>query len=284
MISNPFELKKDVCLALAQQIEDGFKRFNVAINQQSDIAIFISDLRWLAEYEIRKAKGFSQEERERGALASLHVLQAIDIAFAFQRLRDSSIPEDKLLIVQKRLDHLNKVDNSKAPDIFFEMEIAGRLARKEWSVIFAEPDVVIEYHGGQVGISCKRVKSIDKIGMRVSEAGKQGANSNMPYFVFIDVGEILASQHGRLLHLDTPKEFSDQCEKNLGDLIGQRSKSLGRALSKGAGGVAFYARCVGLINKPSVSLRWYSCFKQCPNLSISGAADALKELIEVMKQ
>ena len=120
---------------------------------------------------------------------------------------------------------------------------------------------------------------------RLIEAAKQGARAKVPFYVIVDVQEILeGSVGGKILRVSTQEDLSSACSDFLDVLIVRHSKSIASALSKGAGGVILCARCVGLVDKPNLSLCWCLRHKSCPNLNIPGAGSAMSLLIEVMEQ
>jgi len=286
-VSEPIQLTRQLCLDIANEIEEGFKRYRVSIRPKSDIALFINDMSWLAEHILSSPKQLTEKEIRRWLNAFLHAQQASNMAFILQRLSNTQIPKNKLEILQKRLDSLNTQGASQAPDIFFEMEIAGRLAREYpgWKISFEEPDVVMEYPDGRVGLSCKRPKSKRNLPKLINAAADQGTRAGVEYLIVVDASELL-KLHWQLpfLHVSTQKNLASECKTFLAELINECSKPIADALTKGSGGVIFCARCVGLVRKPQLSLSWCLRHQSCPNLSIPGAGNAINLLVQVMEQ
>lgn len=285
--SQPECLTREICLSIGKSIKDGFVRYNVEIRPHSDIALLIKDALWLADNLDSSPETLTKQEIDTWAHTFLRIQQARNISRVFERLVNTQIPRQKLQIIQKRLDYLSQKGKSNAPDIFFEMEVAGRISRcyPGWHITFEEPDIIMEYPAGRVGLSCKRPKSERKLSERIIEAAKQGARAKVPFFVIVDVQEILESSlGGKVLHVSTQEDLSSACSDFLDALIVRHSKSIATALGKGAGGVILCARCVGLVYKPNLSLCWCLRHKSCPNLGIPGAVNAMGLLVEVMEE
>jgi len=285
--SQPNRLTKEICLRIAKSIEDGFRRYNVEIRHHSDIALLIKDTLWLADNLDSSPEMLTREETDRWVDTFLRIQQARNISFVFERLVKTQIPREKLQILQKKLDYLSQKGDSHAPDIFFEMEVAGRVSRHYpgWNINFEEPDIIIEYPAGRAALSWKRPKSERKLSERLSEAANQGARAKVPFFVIADVQAILElSLGGKLLHVSTQEHLSSACSDFLAALIVRHSKSIAAALDKGAGGVILCTRCVGLVDKPNLSLCWCLRHKSCPNLGIPGAGSAMELLVKVMEE
>lgn len=296
MSTEPRPLTKEICVKVALGIEEGFQRYNVSIKPLSDMAIFIKEIRWLAENICSSPEKMTKKEINRWIYSFLRIQQARNISTIFGRLADAQIPVEKLHILQKRLDCLNQQGDSQAPDIFFELEVAGRIARQypNWNIVFKEPDIVIEYPKGRVGLSCKRPKSERRLSDRLSEAANQGIRAGIPFFIIIDTQEILQKMQKDeqqilkppfskyLIHTSSQTDLESKCMGYLADLVVRYSKPIADVLSKGTGGVIFCARCVGLVDNP-MSLCWCLRHQSCPNLSISGTGYALKWLVKLME-
>lgn len=285
--SEPKTLTEETCLHIAQSIEEGFERCDVEIRPHSDIAMLIKDTLWLANQLDASPEQLARHELDRWGHAFLRVQQARNISRVFERLVNTYIPRQTLHILQKRLDCISEKGDSHAPDIFFELEVAGRIARQYpgWNIVFEEPDIIMKYPAGRAALSCKRPKSERKLSERVIEAAKQGARAKVPFFVIVDVQEILeCSLGGKILHVSTQEDLSSECSNFLDALIVSHSKSIATALGKGAGGVILCVRFVGLVDKPNLSLCWCLRHKSCPNLGIPGAGSAMGLLVEVMEE
>jgi len=285
--SEPEPLTKEICLHIAQTIEDGFERHAVEIRPHSDIAMLIKDTLWLADHLDTSPERLTRKELDRWIHAFLRVQQGRNISFTFERLINAQIPQEKLRILQKRLDYLGEKGDSHAPEVFFELEVAGRIARQYpgWKILFEEPDIIIEYPTGRVALSCKKAKSERNLSKRLSEAADQGARAKVPFFVIVDAQEILGSPFPeKLVRASTQEDLAAKCSGFLADLIVRCSKPIATALDKGAGGVIFCARCVGLVEKPRLSLCWCLRHQCCPNLSIRDTGYALKYLVQMMEE
>lgn len=285
--SEPKPLTKEICLHIAQSIENGFERHDVEIRPHSDIAMLIKDTLWLADQLDTSPERLARKELDRWVHAFLRVQQGRNISFIFERLINTQIPREKLRILQKRLDYLSEKGYSHAPDIFFELEVAGRIARQYsgWNILFEEPDIIIDYPTGRVALSCKKAKSERNLSKRLSEAADQGVRAKVPFFVIVDAQEVLESPFGgNLIHASTQEDLSSKCSGFLADLIVRCSKPIATALDKGAGGVIFCTRCVGLVEKPRLSLCWCLRHQCCPNLSIPDTGYALKYLVQMMEE
>jgi hypothetical protein len=285
--SQPKPLTKEICLHIAQSIKDGFGRYAMEIGPHSDIAVLIRNTLWLANRLDISPEQLSRKELDRWVRAFLCVQQGKNISFVLDRLVSTQIPREKLQILRKRLDYLSEKGDSHAPDIFFEMEVAARVCRyyPGWNVYFEEPDLIMEYPEGRAALCCKRVKSERKLPKRLIEAAEQGAKAKVPFFVIVDVQELF--EHffgGRILRVSTQDALSSACSGFLDTLIVRHAKSIAAALGKGAGGVILRARCIGLVDKPSLSLCWCLKHKSCPNLGVPAAGSAIGLLVELMEE
>ena len=214
-MSTPRELTRQECLAIARKIEDAFHYHDVHIVPSSDISKFIKEIRWLSNNLGRPRATLTYKEQCRFVNAFLLVEQANNIAHILSRLCNTQIPKDKLKSLMKRLDHLNTRGDSKASDVFFELEVAGRLVspHPDWEIRFEEPDIMMEYPDGQVALSCKRPKNVNRLSERIKEAADQGISRGLPFFVIVGTEEILLKGH--ILHVRTQNELQKQVDDSL---------------------------------------------------------------------
>jgi hypothetical protein len=257
------------------------------VRANTDIDIFIKDMRWLGAHLDPSCLPLSEEDKKRWYYALLRIQQAIDIAFTFQGLHDSKIPKNKLYFLHKRLDILNEHGQSKAPDYFFELQTAGRLLRylPPESIIFQEPDIIINPSDNRIGIACKYLQSEKNLSHRISDAADQGKRARVPFIIMIDISEIFRSKIGaKAIHVDTQEELTSQIDNFVSDFMGHHTNSIKRSFEKEACGVIILARSVGWVNKPSLALNWHTAFMQCPNISIPSAGFAIQQLIELMRK
>jgi hypothetical protein len=279
-------LTKDKCLKFAEQIENGFSDYNIHVNPSSDIAVFITDMRWLANHINTHPSQLSQSEKERWSYAFLRTQQAVNIAFTLQRLHGSKIPKDKFSIIQQKLDVLNKHDFSRASGHFFELEIAGRLASyfPAEDISFEEPDIVIESSIGKLGIACKCLESEKRLDRGIEQAASQGFSAGIPYFIVIDVSQILRLHIGATArYVDTRENLVLESENFVSNILKNQVRAIDEALKKKASGVIITTRIIGLVSQPELSWHWYTAVSQCPNLEVPDNGYGLQFLSDLLR-
>src|SRR3990172_8493881 len=72
-------------------------------------------------------------------------------------------------------DNIHRQENpeSKALDLFFELDIAHRLLKRGLPVEFNEPDLVVGLSGDDFGVACKRPRKRATVGENVINGAKQ---------------------------------------------------------------------------------------------------------------
>jgi len=72
-MAEPVSLTRQVCFHIAHEIEDGFKRYEVSIRPESDIALFVTETLWLGEHIPSSPKDLTRNETRRWVHAFLRV-------------------------------------------------------------------------------------------------------------------------------------------------------------------------------------------------------------------
>lgn len=280
----PRKLTKEECIKIASKINTSFALRGIFIRPRSDIDHLVKETLWLSENIDKSKNTLTEKEQTRFIDAFLRIEQAKNISNILSLLSEINIPSHKYKFLNKRLDRLNKEGNSKAPDILFELEIAGRLARYKTflNIQFDEPDIVIEFKGGKLGISCKRPKGINRLPERIKEAAKQGKKSGLSFFVFVGVRELIMT--GSFLKFRTNDEFIRKVDSSLKILMNNCSTSNNYAFEKGAGGVILCDRFVSFIEEPNFSINWCTRHKFKANPKIVGIDNVITNLINLMEQ
>jgi len=283
----PRALTKADYLQIANDIEEAFRRYGVQIRALSDIQMLITEVRWLANH-INGLSGLSENDLKRGQDAFRRAEQAGNVAFTFKRLGNTQIPREKIEALKDRLDCLNERGNSRAPDIFFELEVAGRLARPwcaDWNVSFEEPDIVVRCPAGEVAFACKRPKSANRIPQRIVEATKQGIKTKLMTFVMVGMDDILMGS--RLWRAKRENDLRRTARNLLRDSSTTRKceEAIQLAFSKGAAGVVFCLWYVALVpGANGLALRWGPMHRRIANRAIPDAEKTLDVLVRLMEQ
>lgn len=280
----PKKMTKQECLKIASEINAGFIRYGVPIRPRSDISLLIMETLWLSENINKSRDSLTEQGQRRFIDAFLRVEQAKNISNVFSRLNEIRVPNHKLKFLNKRLDRLNKEGDSKAPDILFELEVAGRLARFKtfWSIQFAEPDIVIEFNGGKIGISCKRLKGVRGLSKRIKGATKQGNKSDLSFLIIVGVRDIIMEES--FLRFRTQDEFTKQVDDSLEILLNKCTEPINYAFKKGTGAVIFCDRFVAFIDEPNLSINWCVRHKYRGNPEIIDIDKVLTDLINLMEK
>lgn len=271
------------CENIAKRIEDGFAKYGISPHPQSDVGKYLREMRWLPDCLMDPPVPGSPEH-DRAVAAFLLVDQAANVATTFSMLAATLIPAEKIQILVKRLDRLNRVGDPEAREILFELEVAGRIARfPEIRVTFEEPDLQVQTPGSSVGIACKKVKSLSQLSGRISDAAGQGARSGIPFFVFVDVGDLVTPRG--FLHATSEEELGQHVEQNICQIMPHYTSGVLRAFSKGTGGVVLCCRTVGIVEFENglTEIRWFPTYHLIPNFGVDDAAGALAVVIDLMK-
>jgi hypothetical protein len=278
-------LTSETCLGIATQIQTALARYDVPMNPSSDIAMFIREMRWLAEHLDKPKALLKATDQKRFVDGLLIVDQAENIAATFARLAETETVKPKLDLLKNRLNRLNKQGDPKARDIFFELEVAGRVAQyPQWHVSFREPDIIIGWPDGCIGLACKRVRSDKQLSKRIREAADQGARSGFPFFVILEVENLISA--GRFLFMRSAHELESYANQRLSQLVLDCSRAAQRAFDKGAGGLILCGRFVGMIgSEPGTveAIRWCLRHQSIPNHEFPGAGTCLDTLVDLME-
>ena len=279
----PSELTTAECSAIAVAIESGLKRTGVAARPNSDLSRFIDDMRWLGANLHKSKVELGCKGNDRLTQAFIRAPQARHIANVFRWLRPSKVPASKLRVLKDRLDRLQEAGNSQAPDIFFELEVAGRLvvSDDEWRVSFEEPDVVVRYEDMALGFACKRPRTNAGLANCIERAAQQGATAELKCVVAVDTSHLLLPTG--LFPVNTQRELLEENARRLADLVSESQDAIAKAFAKDALGIMFFSRLFGFVETPKAAILWDSRILARANPQVPGAAPALARLSRAME-
>jgi hypothetical protein len=191
----PQELTSAHCREVAHHLRTRLDALDVKLSASSPLAALLTDVEWLASFEgptLDGVSGASSEDPDRAAGAVLRFLQVQDITAALVALgpRARANPE-ALSALRKRFDRI-ETQEAATQDRLFELEVAGRLARRGIWVEFGEPDVVARSTGlGRFCLACKRPQNVDRLRERIREGADQIARRGLRGFVVADLQALI---------------------------------------------------------------------------------------------
>jgi len=84
---------------------------------------------------------------------------------------------------------------------------------------FAEPDIVCDIQGKSFGIAVKRIKNLNKLEKRISEARDQVKRSGLPGIIAIEITLAVNPTNERPTVVGSDNNFMDACRRSLTDFV-----------------------------------------------------------------
>lgn len=235
---------------MAEQIESCFVQRGITLPAHSDIQKIVTRMRWLAEQlSLQKQPRYSSKRSEMLFRAFQSTIQARDIAHSLSAI--DNIPAEKLRQLKDRLDYTESSGTrTAAKDVFFELQIAGRLAHSfPAAITLEEPDVAMHLPEplGKIGFCCKRPKNASAIASAIGKAVKQIRRHNFPCVLMIGIEEIV--QHQQLV-FDSGERLHDLYKRRINDLVESQRRAMDSGLKGGAEAVVLGGRYHGIMRTP----------------------------------
>lgn len=118
--------------------------------------------------------------------------------------------EKKKYLIDLLKDTLDFMETSQShsKNILFELEVAGSLRKIFKDTYLDEPDIVVPFEDGNVGIACKKIVSENNFEKQLSKGVKQIKDNNFIFgIVAINIDNLLPNK--TILNANTLKEASD---------------------------------------------------------------------------
>lgn len=173
-------------------------------------------------------KNYNDSNNPYEIFGALHVNR---IYSALLNLEDL-VNKDKYLkdLLQGTLDFM-EISQSHSKNILFELEVTGSLRKIFKNTYLDEPDIVVPFADGNVGIACKKVISENNFEKQLSKGVKQIKDNNFIFgIVAINIDNLLPAK--TILNTATFSHASDILhEKNM-EFINKHSKKFFKYLKE----------------------------------------------------
>lgn len=250
------ELTAARCREVAGVLRAQLDALDVKLPPSSPLARLLADVAWMASFEgppLDDVSGASGADEDRAVGAVLRFLQLQDLAAALAALgpvaRDN--PE-ALRALRKRFDRID-TQQADAQNRLFELEVAGRLARRGIRPEFGEPDIVARSVGlGRFCLACKRPQNLDRLRERIREGADQIAKRGVKGFVVLDLQPMIFKnddpvRRSRFYVLQGAAQLAEELAADMDGWIAVVSDAVAQARRKNhVAGVVFAATGWGL--------------------------------------
>tara|TARA_B100001063_G_scaffold131134_1_gene122577 strand:- start:6576 stop:7424 length:849 start_codon:yes stop_codon:yes gene_type:complete len=180
----------------ANEILEMFTELKVNLHTTSYLYILLSNT----------IKNFSQENTPFEMFDALYVNRLYD---AIMFIHKSNNKKKYLKDITKGTLDFQDRKHSHAKNILFELELAHRISIKFEDVKLDEPDIVVKFADGDVGIACKKVTSNNNLEKQLSKGVKQiKLNGFLFGIVAINIDNL--TPEGSILKQDTVKMALDK--------------------------------------------------------------------------
>lgn len=152
------------------------------------------------------------------------------------------------------LDLLNR-DRSKAKDTLWELELWQLFTRMNMQVSLEEPDIVVFFNGARIGISCKKIYSINNVEKVISKAVSQFEKEFDFGVIAINLDDIIPANC--ILAMDSKQKIIDVIFKINLEFMYQNDRYLRKYLSTGRAISAIFSASV-LADVPTIETRFFS--------------------------
>ncbi len=201
-----------------EYIESLFNFESIVINETSFLYLLLEEVK----------NNFSEENEQMLMFRALFVVRIFD---ALQYLHNS--PKRKKILkdlLNGSLDFLN-YQQSHAKNILWELEVFSKLKPVFNNISLDEPDIVIKFEDGDIGIACKKIYS-DKVTEKVlSKAVKQIENNSFEFGI-VAINIDCSLPEGKILNADTAEEMMDVLYKNNTKFINNNERYFLKYLNK----------------------------------------------------
>lgn len=170
---------------IKQQIEYIRKTF-------ADSEVAINEASYLNQLLSRTYENLSEEN------TPFEIFDALSVNRIYSALLNLENYENKTKylkdLLSSPLDFMEGTQ-SHSKNILFELEVAGTLRNKFKETYLDEPDIVVPFDDGNVGIACKKIISEQNLEKQLSKGVKQIANNDFQFgIVAINIDNLLPRQ------------------------------------------------------------------------------------------
>ena len=199
-------------------IQDTFNKNDIKIHSQSFLFKLLSNT----------LKNYNESNTPNEIFDALHVNR---IYSALLNLEDL-VNKNKYLkdLLKDTLDFM-EISQSHSKNILFELEVTGSLRKIFKKTYLDEPDIVVPFDDGNVGIACKKVISENNFEKQLSKGVKQIRDNDFIFgIVAINIDNLLPEK--TILNANTFSQASDILHEENMEFINKYSKKFFKYLKE----------------------------------------------------
>lgn len=263
----PQELTSGHCREVAHHLRTRLNALGLTLGAASPLARLLVEVDWMASFDgppLDETSGASRVDAERAADAVIRFLQMQDITATLVALGRVALENPEAVkALRKRFDRI-ETQTADTQDRLFELEVAGRLARRGIRVEFDEPDIVAKSHGlGRFSIACKRPHNLDRLRERIDKGAAQIARRGLQGFVVLDLQPLIFETNDnarptRFYELHGDAQLAHELAADMDGRIAVVADTVARARQvERVAGVVFAAMGWGMTeNPPRPTYEW----------------------------
>lgn len=263
----PQELTSAHCHEVAYHLRARLDALGVRLGAVSPVARLLVEVDWMASFDgppLDMTSGASRVDAERAADAVIRFLQMQDITAALVALGPVALGNPEAVkALRKHFDRI-ETQTADAQDRLFELEVAGRLARRGIEVDFDEPDIVAKAVGlGRFCLACKRPHNLDRLRERITKGADQITTRGLTGFVVIDLQPLIFTNNDdvrrtRYYELHGDAQLAHELAADMDGRIAVVADTVARARQvERVAGVVFAAMGWGVTeNPPRPTYEW----------------------------
>jgi hypothetical protein len=162
------------CAELHEMLRAGIEALGIRVDPTQGLGAMLKGLEWFASYppETHQPDAAWKDRPEDALLffGNFEQVKRAAIAISLAPLIPGGSRRFQLF---KNNIHRQQNPESKALDLFFELDIAHRLLKRGLPVQFKEPDLVVGLSGNDFGVACKRPRKRTTVARNVIRGAKQ---------------------------------------------------------------------------------------------------------------
>lgn len=172
--------------------QDTHKQIEYIRNMFSSEEVVIPELSYFNKLLVNILTNYNDKNTPLEVFDALHVDR---IYSALKNLQGSKNIKTYLQNLSKSTLNFHDTEQSHAKNILFELEVAGSLRKVFEDTYFNEPDIVVPFMDGNVGIACKKIVSIKNLQKQLSKGVKQIQTNGFEFgLVAINIDNLLPEE------------------------------------------------------------------------------------------